>query len=125
MIGTVIGKKNVRFVRGETETKIRKKTVSDLNSGNIRCVIATKIFAVGMNFPELNVLINTKAQLSPVDWIQCLGRAMRKTPTKDTVTICDIFDYSCRYLTKHSNERLEILQQEPAFIIKQIDSEKI
>jgi superfamily II DNA or RNA helicase len=125
MLGMVVGKSNVKFVQGSTDTDLRRKTVTDLNSGKVRIVIATKIFAVGMNFPELNVLVNTKAQISPVDYTQCLGRALRKTATKDTVVIIDIMDYGCRYLTTHSEERLEILKTEPAFVLNEIESSKI
>jgi superfamily II DNA or RNA helicase len=78
-----------------------------------------------MNFPELNVLYNVKAQISPVDYVQIIGRAMRKTANKDTVTIVDMYDYGCKYLTSHSEERLEILKTEPAFVLNMIDSEKI
>ena len=120
MLGMVVGKRHVRFVQGDSGTATRQKALKDLNSGDVKIVIATKIFSVGVNIKNLNVLINTKGQISPVDYTQTYGRVLRKTDTKDTVDIIDIFDTGCRYLTTHSNERLEILQTEPAFIIRMI-----
>jgi len=121
MFGMVIGKENVRYVHGNTDTDVRMKTLEDLNLGNIRLVIATKIYSEGINVKNLEVLINTKAQESPVDFVQIIGRAMRKTPEKDRVCIIDMYDYGCRFFETHSKARLEVLKKEPAFELLEID----
>jgi superfamily II DNA or RNA helicase len=124
MLGKVIGKDNVIFVRGASSTAIRSKVLKGLDTGEYRCVIATRIFNEGVDIPGLNVLVNLKAQLSAIDYIQTIGRALRKTETKDHVTIVDVYDFGCRWLTGHSRERLDILQEEN-FKINMIDEAKI
>ncbi len=86
-------------------------------------VIATKVYTEGVNVKNLEVLINTKAQESPVDFVQIIGRAMRIAPGKDKVLILDIYDYGCRYFEAHSKARLEVLKGERLFDLNEIDQE--
>ena len=125
MLGITIGKENVRYVHGDTDTELRQDTLTDLNSGKIRMVIATKVYSEGVNIKTLNTLINCKAQDSAVDFVQIIGRAMRKAPGKDRVCIIDIFDEGCRWLAGHSKNRLEVLKQEEEFTIYEIESDKV
>ncbi|MEM2986959.1 MAG: helicase-related protein, partial [Nitrososphaerota archaeon] len=125
MFKITIGKENVRFIQGITKSEMRQRVLEDLNKGNIRLVIATKVFSEGIDCPEINVLMNVKCQISYVDFVQIIGRAMRKTENKDKTCIIDIYDYGCRYLERHSKERLSILKTEPEFDIRMIDESKI
>jgi superfamily II DNA or RNA helicase len=125
MLGITIGAKNVKYVHGDTDTGERQQALTDLNTGDIRMVVATKVWSEGINIKNLEVLINTKAQESPVDFVQIIGRAMRKAEGKDKVCIIDMYDHGCRYLEKHAKARLEVLKQEPAFELNEIDMEHI
>lgn len=111
----------VRFASGKLNSEDRKQILKDLDSRKLSVVISTTVFGEGVDCPSLDVLINTKAAQSGVDSYQLLGRALRKTPTKDKVVIIDIYDDHCKYLGKHSKRRLEIYKTEPEFIIKKIN----
>ena len=83
-------------------------------------MIATTVFGEGIDCPSLDVLVNAKANQSSIDSLQLVGRALRKTPTKDKVTVIDIYDDHCKYLGKHAKSRLKIYKSEPEFVIKKI-----
>ena len=53
-------------------------------------------------------------------YVQLVGRALRKTSSKDKVTVIDIYDDHCKYLGTHAKDRLKIYKTEPGFIIKKI-----
>ena len=125
MLKKVLGKDHVIFVRGETDSEIRRTVLKELNAGNSRMVIATKVFSEGIDLPNLNVLINAKAQISYIDYLQMIGRVLRKVEGKDKAFIIDFYDYGCKYLTSHSKERLQLATNEPEFKIHKIESGKI
>lgn len=125
MLTHVVGAQNVRFLKGENESSERRSAIRELNDGKTRILIATKIFSEGVDIPNLTVCINAKAQLSYIDYIQLIGRALRKAPGKKSAYIVDFYDHGCRHLTGHSKERLDIVLKEPEFDVMRIDEEKI
>ena len=50
---------------------------------------------------------------------------LKKGGKVEKVTIVDICDKNIRFLSQHSKSRLQVLLQEPKFILNSIDSEKI
>ena len=64
-------------------TKERKEIYERVMSGDIRKVISTLIYATGVNFPGLNVVINAAGGGSDIAAAQIPGRASRKTDGKD------------------------------------------
>ena len=125
MLKKVVGPNEVVFAQGTTDMDDRRKALKDLNDGKIRLVIATKIFSEGVDVKHLDVLINCKAQISYIDYLQVVGRVLRTAPGKTKADIVDFYDYGCRYLTNHSRERMELMQREPEFNIKLIEADKI
>ncbi len=96
----------IEFVQGSTEGEVRMQIKEALNTKKIKCVIATVVFFEGVNIPELDVIINAAGGKSEIRTLQILGRGLRKTKTKDTVIIYDIFDPSHKYLLEHWGERV-------------------
>jgi len=125
MLKKVVGPNEVVFAQGTTAMKDRQQALKDLNDGKIRLVVATKIFSEGVDVKHLDVLINAKAQISAIDYLQIIGRVLRTAPGKVTADVIDFYDWGCRYLTNHSKERLDLMLREPEFSIKKIDSEKV
>ena len=125
MLRSVVGEHEVVFAQGRTDMEDRQQALRDLNDGKVRIVIATKIFSEGVDIKHLDVLINCKAQISYIDYLQIVGRVLRTAPGKTKADIIDFYDFGCRYLTTHSKERLDLMQREPEFTIKMIESEKI
>jgi superfamily II DNA or RNA helicase len=111
---------NVKFASGQVDSIERRQILQDLADKKVNVVIATTVFGEGIDCPTLDVLINAKANKSSIDSLQLVGRALRKTSTKDKVTIIDIYDDHCKYLGTHAKDRLKIYKTEPEFIIKKI-----
>lgn len=110
----------VVFIDGTCLSDEMMKALDKLNTKKYMCVIATTVFGEGINVKTLDVLINTKAHASQVDTLQLTGRVLRKTETKSTVKVIDIFDRNCKYLVTHANDRLKAYETEPGFEIIKI-----
>ncbi len=114
-------KAGIIFVKGDTEDSIRREALGRLDTGDLRCVIATSVWGEGIDCPGIDLLINCKAQKSSIDAFQLLGRALRRTPSKSTVSIVDIYDEG-KYLTGHSRKREAIYKTEEGYSIKHISN---
>ena len=110
----------IKFASGQIDSDERKQILKDLNNKKLTAVIATTVFGEGIDCPTLDVLINAKANKSAIDSLQLVGRCLRKTDTKSRVTVIDIYDDHCKYLGKHSKDRLNIYRTEPEFAIRKI-----
>lgn len=112
----------IKFASGQLDSMERKQILKDLSSKKLTAVIATTVFGEGIDVESLDVLINAKANKSAIDSLQLVGRCLRKTGTKSRVTVIDIYDDHCKYLGKHSKDRLSIYRTEPEFDVRRIKS---
>lgn len=119
MLKEVLGDK-IKFAHGSVDSEERKQILKDLDDRKLSVVVATVVFSLGIDLPSLDVLINCKAADSGVDSFQLVGRALRRTPTKTTATIIDIFDKHCKYLGSHANSRLKIYRTESEYSIQSV-----
>jgi superfamily II DNA or RNA helicase len=110
------------FVYGESESELRQQVLQELNERKRRIVICTTIFGEGVDVPNLDVLINAKAADSSVDAFQLLGRVLRKTPEKTKAFVVDVYDQGCKYLERHSKNRVRIYKTEPKYDLKTVYS---
>jgi superfamily II DNA or RNA helicase len=108
------------FVQGKDEAELKSEMLILLNQKKVSVVIATSIYTEGVDIPELDIIINAKCQKSSVETYQIVGRALRKTEGKNTVTIIDFNDLT-KYLHSHSLARIRVLQSEPEYNVKVID----
>lgn len=69
-------------VSAETPKKERDKILSDLKSGNIKCVVNCEVLSIGFDFPSLSTIIYAKSTRSLARWIQAVGRLSRKADGK-------------------------------------------
>jgi superfamily II DNA/RNA helicase len=70
----------VQVYHGGHDAKTKKKTIEDLMSGDCRVVVCTDAFGVGIDIPDIEIVIqlgvNTKLTLMGL--AQRIGRAARK-----------------------------------------------
>jgi len=97
-----------RYVQGKTTSEQRGFVKNALNNKKIRCVISTVIWKEGVDIPSLDVVINGGGGKDEKTCLQILGRGLRRTGTKNTVIIVDIFDPHNHHLLNHFGERLYI-----------------
>lgn len=106
------------WVHGSTATEERDQAAEFLRSseeGGV--VIASRIWAQGVDIPQIEVLINASAGKSERSTIQKLGRGLRIADGKDYLEFYDFYDSTNRYLEKHSKERVKTYKREGHEII--------
>jgi superfamily II DNA or RNA helicase len=106
------------YVHGGTSSEQRNKVKTLLNSkmGKL-IVISSPIWDEGVNIPTLDAIIIASGGRSEIKAVQKVGRGLRKTDEKESVTIIDFWDMSHTYLKRHSKERMKVYE-EKGWIIK-------
>ena len=107
----------VHFVWSETENK--KMYLDQLAIKQKMCLVATEVFGEGVDLPSLNVLIVAKSSASPINIVQSVGRALRRSKGKWKTIICDFVDRS-KHFKKRSAFRKKLLSEEPEYVIRTI-----
>jgi superfamily II DNA or RNA helicase len=97
---------NIIFIQGATDSTKRESLRHALHRKEILGVIATAVWKEGVNIPSLDVILLAHIGKKELTVLQAVGRGMRSTETKTTVTIVDIFDPSHFHLIKHFGYRL-------------------
>ncbi len=103
---------NVKVVEGKTPLLLRQDACDQLGSGRLDWVIATKVFTEGVNIPALHTVICAQGGKSIADTIQQIGRGMRVTKTKSSLTVWEIGDKGNDFLHRHAKVRIGACQRE-------------
>jgi superfamily II DNA or RNA helicase len=102
---------SVGLLSGEDNQKQRDKIKDQLEEGKIQCIIASKIFDIGIDLPTLSGLIVSGGGKSSVRALQRIGRVIRKNPGKKKAAVLDFADQA-PHLNDHAHTRKEIYSQE-------------
>ena len=102
------------LLSGKDSSKIRDEAKEKIESGEIKCIIASKIFDIGVDLPCLSGLVVAGSGKSSVRALQRIGRVIRKYPNKKQAAVVDFVD-SATYLSKHSKARRDIYSIEEKF----------
>lgn len=94
-------------VWSKTERQARQEIKKALQEKDIQCVIASAVWKEGINIPSLDVIINAAGGRSELATLQGIGRGMRTTDSKSSVTIKDFVD-PYKYLSHHTILRLRL-----------------
>jgi superfamily II DNA or RNA helicase len=108
------------FAHGGTSKEDRKHIRQRFLSGELKILIGT-IFGEGVDFPDLDCIINASGGLLEKNTLQRLGRALRKGTDKTHGVIIDIYDIvdprtgaikkAKKTLSKHSSERKRVYEE--------------
>jgi len=112
---------DVPFIYGDTKSADRDKVKNDLKDKSLLCAIASVIFLEGIDIPSLDVVINAGGGVSPVQVMQRIGRALRKTKTKDTAILVDFVDDITGTLKRQSDKRIGMYRNHDWPIIYKTD----
>jgi superfamily II DNA or RNA helicase len=102
------------------ETPNRTELVNNFKDGKIDILIASMILKRGKNFPLMRGLINAAGGDSPENFVQILGRAMRKGKNKNKKEhkyYEDFFDEG-RYLKRHSKHRVSYAKNQKLKVLE-------
>jgi len=110
-----------QFIHGGTDIRVRQEALKDFKSGMIKVLIASVILDVGVDIPNIDILILAGGGASEIRTLQRIGRGLRLNKGKDNLTVIDFSDTGHRYLAQHSLSRLESYDSEDCFNISPID----
>lgn len=102
---------NCAILDGDDKFSVREEVCSQLNSGEIDCIIASTIFDIGVDLPSLSALVIGGGGKSSVRALQRVGRVIRKFEGKTIAPVIDFADQA-PYLLDHSLTRRDILEEE-------------
>jgi superfamily II DNA or RNA helicase len=110
--------KEVFYVDGDTEEKIREEYKNRMNTGENKILIATYgTFSTGISIKNIHNIFLVESYKSEVLIKQSLGRGMRQMEGKEKVNVIDfVDDFSTgkyeNYLLRHSKARIDIYKKE-------------
>lgn len=99
---------------GSDNSEARNKVKKDLAEGKIDCVLASKIFDIGVDIPSLSGLVLACGGKSTVKALQRVGRVIRKYKNKKFAAIVEFIDQA-PFLLEHSKIRYKIYKSEKGF----------
>lgn len=99
------------ILSGKDSKARRDEVKQQLESGVLQCVLASRIFDIGIDLPSLNGLIIGSAGKSSVRALQRIGRVIRKYEGKTHAAVIDFMDQA-PYLINHSKIRHRIYSEE-------------
>jgi len=102
---------DIKFIYGKSLAAEREEVKQGLKDGTTLCAIASVIFLEGIDIPSLDVVINGGGGVSPVQTMQRVGRALRKTETKNTAILVDFIDEFSGMLKRQSEKRIAIYKE--------------
>lgn len=102
---------------GSADNETRNKVKEDVLSGKVQCVLASRIFDIGVDLPSLSGLVIGSAGKSTVKALQRVGRVIRRYKNKKFAAVIDFYDQA-PFLTQHSEIRYKIYKSEDGFDVK-------
>lgn len=105
------------FLNGKSDIEERNNIRKSLINDEINCIIATNIFDIGIDIPELDALILLAGGKSSVRTLQRIGRVIRTSKGKTDAIIVDFAD-DAPYLKDHALRRIAVYETEPLFVKK-------
>lgn len=85
------------IVDGKASVETRKSVIRRLNDGTLEVVLASRVFSVGVDVPELRSVVIAGAGKSVIQSVQRIGRGMRMTATKRSFEVWDVLDWATTY----------------------------
>jgi superfamily II DNA or RNA helicase len=97
---------DIPFVQGITDGLERVRVKNALIAKKLLAAICTGVWSEGINIVSINTIILAHLGKSELKTLQNIGRGLRRSDEKDTVSIVDFFDNSHPHLVRHFGERL-------------------
>lgn len=78
-----------RAVTSAVSSDERKQILSEFRAGSVKAIFAVDIFNEGVDIPDVNTLLMLRPTESATVFIQQLGRGLRKSASKNCLTVLD------------------------------------
>lgn len=76
-------------VTSKVSSEERRQTLASFRNGSIKAIFAVDIFNEGVDIPDINTLLMLRPTESATVFIQQLGRGLRKSESKRSLTVLD------------------------------------
>jgi superfamily II DNA or RNA helicase len=76
-------------VTSKVSSEERRQTLASFRNGSIKAIFAVDIFNEGVDIPDINTLFMLRPTESATVFIQQLGRGLRKSESKKSLTVLD------------------------------------
>jgi superfamily II DNA or RNA helicase len=103
---------NIPVFYGETKTKERIQLIQDFKDRKIKHLIVTSVLDEGLSIDQIQVIILATCGSSPRQFLQRLGRGLRKKVGENILTLIDFCRYGHKYLLEPSKKRLALWKKE-------------
>ncbi len=100
------------YVDGSTSTSARDATIRAAEHGRLDAIVATVVFAEGVDIPSLRSVVIAAGKKSVIRALQRIGRGSRPRPGKTSFVVIDIDDRGDTWLRKHSKKRAAAYRRE-------------
>lgn len=107
---------NCLLLSGHDSLEDRDKAKEKITNKEVDVLLASTIFDIGLDVPQLSGLVLCGGGQSLVKCLQRVGRSCRMIPGKKFAAVIDFYDQA-KFLKKHSLKRLEVYSSEPGFKI--------
>jgi Helicase conserved C-terminal domain len=78
----------------------RARSVEQLRAGELQVICTVDVFNEGLDVPEVDTVLMLRPTESPVVFLQQLGRGLRRSDGKDTLTVIDFIGNHRSFLIK-------------------------
>lgn len=116
----------VEYVKGSDNNKKRLDVIERLSNKELKFVVSTRIFNVGVNFPALGLLIIASGGNASSRIIQQLGRVVRSSTGKEKAIVVDFKDLEKYYLYyNYLNRKKAVNSHYPKTLIQEVSVDKV
>jgi len=102
----------VPFLNYRDPVEYRKEYLEAMNREEVKIVIASRIFNVGVDVPMIRFIVRLDGGLSAITSTQIPGRGMRKKQRHNQLYMLDFVDQTHKDFHRHSKERLRVYGEE-------------
>lgn len=99
-----------RAITGDTPEDERLSAIANLRAGKLEALVASKVFAEGVDVPTIRSVINAGGLKAPIRIVQQVGRGARVAKGKDQFYVYDYFDRFPEWAARHAQARLSTLE---------------
>jgi superfamily II DNA or RNA helicase len=100
----------IEYVKGGGGKKRKQNIIDRLKNKELKVVVSTKVFNVGVNFPPVGLLVIGGGGNATSNLIQKIGRIVRKSEGKDKALVVDFEDFERFYLHRNFYNRTSALK---------------
>jgi superfamily II DNA or RNA helicase len=127
IISDLLLKEGIKFEMLQGNDSLEKRNIvkKKLINKEINVILASTIFDIGVDLPELSALVLCGGGKSSIRSLQRIGRVIRLHNNKKYAAIADFYDQA-RFLKSHSIKRFEVYSSENGFkVIKSREMKSI